>query len=190
MYKIHSQARRISEFPELCGLLLGRWAEWLATAFCLLAVLGASVVYWVLMSNFFFNTVNFIHDHVTDHDNFTNASTGVFCPKDEAPHQLDDDYAEGMNSGNSTSPPSTFKQIWTMKTAPLFLVAILFPLVNFKSATLFTKFNSLGTVSILFIFGSVMFRSYEWGVNADFSNTNSTQYIPLFNSSFPSLTGI
>ena len=108
MYKIHSQARRISEFPELCGLLLGRWAEWLATAFCLLAVLGASVVYWVLMSNFFFNTVNFIHDHVTDHDNFTNASTGVFCPKDEAPHQLDDDYDEAMNTGNSASPPSTF----------------------------------------------------------------------------------
>lgn len=44
---------------------------------------------------------------------------------------------------------------------PLFLVLIVFPLINLKSATFFTKFNSLGTVSILFILSSVLYRCYE-----------------------------
>jgi sodium-coupled neutral amino acid transporter 9 len=44
-------------------------------------------------------------------------------------------------------------------TVPLFLILFLFPLVNLKSATFFTKFNALGTVSILFILSSVLYRS-------------------------------
>ena len=43
-------------------------------------------------------------------------------------------------------------------TVPLFLILFLFPLVNLKSATFFTKFNALGTVSILFILSSVLYR--------------------------------
>ena len=52
---------KISEFGDLCGLLLGRWAEYVATAFSVLAILGAAVVCWVLMSNFLYSTVSFIH---------------------------------------------------------------------------------------------------------------------------------
>jgi hypothetical protein len=43
-------------------------------------------------------------------------------------------------------------------TVPLFLILFLFPLINLKSATFFTKFNALGTVSILFILSSVLYR--------------------------------
>ena len=46
-----------------------------------------------------------------------------------------------------------------------------------------------GTVSIIFILTSVLFRCYEWGINADFSDPTSEQFIPLIKSSFPSLTG-
>ena len=61
VYDIHSKTSRISEFNDLCGLLLGPWASHLATVFSVLAILGAAIVYWVLLSNFLFSTVSFIH---------------------------------------------------------------------------------------------------------------------------------
>ena len=36
----------------------------MATGFSVLAILGAAIVYWILMSNFLFNTVQFIHDEI------------------------------------------------------------------------------------------------------------------------------
>ena len=51
----------IPEFAQMCGKLMGRFWEYLGSFFSLLAVTGAAVVYWVLMSNFFYNTVTFIY---------------------------------------------------------------------------------------------------------------------------------
>ena len=65
---------------------------------------------------------------------------------------------------------------------------ILFPLVNLKSANFFTKFNALGTVSILFILSSVLFRCYHWGLHVNFSDPASEEFIPMFKSSFPRST--
>lgn len=40
---------------------------------------------------------------------------------------------------------SLYQQIWNLHTTvPIFLIVIIGPLVNFESATFFTKFNSLG----------------------------------------------
>ena len=48
-------------------------------------------------------------------------------------------------SSNYTTTESEFDKIWGQySTVPLFLILILFPLVNLKSATFFTKFNALG----------------------------------------------
>ena len=41
----------------------------------------------------------------------------------------------------------------------------------------------------MFILSSVLFRCYQWGINVEFSDEASPQYIPLIRSSFPSLTG-
>ena len=94
---------KISEFGDLCGLLLGKWAEYIATLFSVLAILGAAIVYWVLMSNFLFSTVSFVHgkhiwnnhkqsflisisDHVVDSN--TTHQDGVYCPKNETPQSF------------------------------------------------------------------------------------------------------
>ena len=61
VYDIHSKTSRISEFNDLCGLLLGPWAQYTATIFSILAIVGAAIVYWVLLSNFLYSTVSFIH---------------------------------------------------------------------------------------------------------------------------------
>jgi len=183
VYTVHSRTMKISEFGDLCGLLLGKWAEYIATLFSVLAILGAAIVYWVLMSNFLFSTVSFVHDHVVDSN--TTHQDGVYCPKNETPQSFD------SNISPSNSSSSGFDKIWgQFTTVPLFLVILVFPMINLKSATFFTKFNALGTVSIIFILTSVLFRCYEWGINADFSDPTSEQFIPLIKSSFPSLTGI
>ena len=50
----------IPEFAQLCGRLLGRKWELAAGIASLGAITGAVIVYWVLMSNFLFLTVNWI----------------------------------------------------------------------------------------------------------------------------------
>lgn len=79
VYKIHSRTMKISEFGDLCGILLGRWAEYVATLFSVLAILGAAIVYWVLMSNFLYSTVSFVHDNVVGYN--STHEDGVYCPK-------------------------------------------------------------------------------------------------------------
>lgn len=184
-YTVHSRTLKISEFGDLCGLLLGRWAELLATGFSVLAILGAAIVYWVLMSNFLFSTVQYIHDEVVGTND---TDTGVYCPKNVT-HATN--LFDSQLFSNETEPSSTMEMVWgQFTTVPLFLILFLFPLVNLKSATFFTKFNALGTVSILFILSSVLYRCYEWGVHASFEDPSDPEYVPLFMPSFPSLTGI
>ena len=92
-------------------------------------------MYWVLLSNFLFSTVSFIHSNV-EHNNETHQE-GVYCPKNETPSV----------PGNSSVPDDSgsFDKIWDQySTVPLFLIIIMFPLINLKSATFFTKFNALG----------------------------------------------
>ena len=60
------QASFIPEFAQMCGKLMGRCWEYLGSFFSLLAVTGAAVVYWVLMSNFLYNTVTFIYGKLFD----------------------------------------------------------------------------------------------------------------------------
>lgn len=49
------------EVAHLCRQLLGRWAEIIAKIFSMIVLIGANIVYWVLMSNFLYNTVVFLH---------------------------------------------------------------------------------------------------------------------------------
>jgi len=198
VYTIHSRNNKISEFSDLCGLVLGRWAEFICTIFSVLAILGAAIVYWVLMSNFLYSTVQYAVDLYAGVDM---NDTGVYCPNNFS-QPGDFGYEVSFSSqANFTQDAISkdyinewgvnFDRIWGQyTTVPLFLIIILFPLVNLKSATFFTKFNALGTVSICFITTSVLYRCYEWGLHADFKDTSSPEYVPLYANSFPSLTGI
>ena len=50
----------IKEFAQLCGRLLGPKYEYVSGISSIMAVTGAVIVYWVLMSNFLRNTVDLI----------------------------------------------------------------------------------------------------------------------------------
>ena len=49
----------LPEFAQLCGSILGSKWEYVCGGFSLVAVLGVAIVYWILMSNFLHNTLEF-----------------------------------------------------------------------------------------------------------------------------------
>uniref|UniRef100_A0A671S5U7 Neutral amino acid transporter 9 n=1 Tax=Sinocyclocheilus anshuiensis TaxID=1608454 RepID=A0A671S5U7_9TELE len=49
------------EFPDVCKYYFGGFGKWSSLVFSLVSLIGAMVVYWVLMSNFLFNTGKFIY---------------------------------------------------------------------------------------------------------------------------------
>ena len=61
MIIVYFADHRQPEFAQLVGKVLGRELEAIVSIFSLGAVLGAAMVYWVLMSNFAYFTVQWFH---------------------------------------------------------------------------------------------------------------------------------
>ena len=55
------------------------------------------------------------------------------------------DYFHSPSANSSSSSGGGFEEYWSTDYVPLYLVVIVFPLLNFKSLQFFTKFNSLGS---------------------------------------------
>lgn len=53
------------EFPDVCKYYFGSFGQWSSLLFSMVSLVGAMVVYWVLMSNFLFNTGKFIYSKYT-----------------------------------------------------------------------------------------------------------------------------
>ncbi|XP_035996568.1 sodium-coupled neutral amino acid transporter 9 isoform X2 [Fundulus heteroclitus] len=51
------------EFPDVCRFYFGKSGQWSSLVFSMVSLIGAMVVYWVLMSNFLYNTGQFIYSH-------------------------------------------------------------------------------------------------------------------------------
>ncbi|XP_020289765.1 sodium-coupled neutral amino acid transporter 9-like [Pseudomyrmex gracilis] len=172
------------EVIELCRIYLGKWAEYIAQIFSIAVLTGATVAYWVLMTNFLYNSVNFIYDNVSGRsthsvsENMTYAE--VLCPKKDI--HVNDTIVIHEKTFDALGPA------WDLhNTVPVFLALLIFPFLNFNSTTFFTKFNSLGTVSIVYVVIFVLIKSASWGINMDQHDwATSTVLQPTF----PALTGI
>ena len=53
-----------AEFTDICRYYLGRPGYYVALVFSLLALMGAMIVYWVLLTNFLFNSVDFVYSAI------------------------------------------------------------------------------------------------------------------------------
>ncbi|KAG9462865.1 hypothetical protein GDO78_022975 [Eleutherodactylus coqui] len=135
------------EFPDVCQYYFGSFGRWSSLLFSLVSLVGAMIVYWVLMSNFFFNTGKFIynyvhHVNVTEIGLSTNGSDRVICPDTEDPPPSN--HTVGLSAGNTTGLLQ-FEEWWSKtNTVPLYLIVVLLPLLNFRSPSFFAKFNVLG----------------------------------------------
>jgi sodium-coupled neutral amino acid transporter 9 len=58
---ITGKANCDGEVAELATMLLGQWAGYIAKLFSLLVLLGAVIVYWILMTNFLYHSVDYIY---------------------------------------------------------------------------------------------------------------------------------
>ncbi|KAK1125795.1 hypothetical protein K0M31_005339 [Melipona bicolor] len=171
------------EVIQLCRIYLNKWVEYVAKIFSIAVLLGATIAYWVLMSNFLYNSVNFIYDSIVSqysaNDNTSYASE-VLCPKRII-----------YNSTNLVIHNYTYNTLgplWDLyKTVPIFLGLLIFPFLNFNSPTFFTKFNSLGTVSIIYLIIFVLIKSYSWGINMNEIEWTISWTLKL---SFPALSGM
>ena len=206
--------------------------------FSALSLLGASAVYWVLMSNFLYHTVKYLYGKkiatlflklsllitfncTFSTDLITNPTSGhlfssdddntssfnrkyfknhillstfslfscilVFCPD----HINNVSYKALLTGIFNQSGTSTFDKIWNLDlTVPIYMAVLLLPLICLKSATFFTKFNALGTVSVFYIVAFVCTKASQWGLHVEFTDTSSPYYIPLMRSNFPALSGM
>ncbi|KAF6127246.1 solute carrier family 38 member 9 [Phyllostomus discolor] len=181
------------EYPDVCRHYFGSFGQWSSLLFSLVSLIGAMVVYWVLMSNFLFNTgefvFNFIH-HINDTDAAlsTNDSSPVICP---GPGSGRPDNGSGAVHANSTEL-QLFDTWWDKsRTVPFYLVGLLLPLLNFRSPSFFSKFNVLGTVSVLYLVFLVTLKAAHLGFHLEFHWFTPTEFfVPEIRFAFPQLTGI
>ena len=61
MYFVTGKANTDGEVAELATMLLGQWAGYIAKMFSVLVLLGAVIVYWILMSNFLYHSVDYVY---------------------------------------------------------------------------------------------------------------------------------
>ncbi|XP_066915221.1 neutral amino acid transporter 9-like [Clytia hemisphaerica] len=190
------------EFVDVCQHYLGAPAKYVAFTFGVVAFLGAIIVYWVLMSNFLYKVGKFTHDHtVITPDNIPKAhfnySTIYHNARVVGEKRFPEVICHKHSNMNQTSPDITpsadnsFYNYWDQrKTVPLYLIVVLLPLSSLKSPTFFTKFNALGTVSVLYILVFVIVRAVQWGPHLHFNVPLAEGPTKLYNFGFPALTGI
>ncbi|XP_051028259.1 sodium-coupled neutral amino acid transporter 9 isoform X1 [Acomys russatus] len=182
------------EYPDVCKHYFGSFGQWSSLLFSLVSLIGAMIVYWVLMSNFLFNTgkfiFNFIH-HINDTDTIlrTNNSNPVICPSAGSGGHPDN---SSMTFYNNDTEVQHFEQWWDKsKTVPFYLIALLLPLLNFKSPSFFSKFNILGTVSVLYLIFLVTLKAIRLGFHLEFHWFMPTEFfVPEIRFQFPQLTGV
>ncbi|XP_065199591.1 sodium-coupled neutral amino acid transporter 9 homolog isoform X2 [Planococcus citri] len=173
--------QNIGEVPYLCKVLLGKWAELTARIFSFVIIFGANIVYWILMSNCLYHSVGYLTDILFGTEmNSMNLNNTVLCPSDDV-----------VNSTTADIEKTLFQKVWNLETTvPLFLVIIVAPLLNFKSATFFTKFNSIGTLSVIYLFIFVLIKSFSWGVNVDLMEPENEHYVNLYETTFFATSGM
>ncbi|XP_047426117.1 sodium-coupled neutral amino acid transporter 9 [Mugil cephalus] len=187
------------EFPDVCKFYFGKFGQWSSLFFSMVSIIGAMVVYWVLMSNFLYNTGQFIFNYshnvnISDSVFGTNGSEKVICP-----HPYPDpgkNYSVSMmylgSRGNDSSDGSSFEHYWNKTgTIPLYLILLLLPLLCFRSASFFARFTFLGTISVVYLIVLVTVKTAHLGFHLEFHWIESTQFfVPEFRKFFPQLTGV
>ncbi|KAK1884099.1 Sodium-coupled neutral amino acid transporter 9 [Dissostichus eleginoides] len=160
------------EFPDVCRYYFGKFGQWSSLVFSMVSLVGAMVVYWVLMSNFLYNSGQFIYNYshnvnMSDSEFGTNGSDRVICPFPNTNHE--GNYTVSTvstvfltTSGNDTSH-STFEH-W---------------------------FTFLGTISVVYLISLVTIKAVRQGFHLQFHWFDYTEfYLPEFRTLFPQFTGV
>nr|XP_031842690.1 sodium-coupled neutral amino acid transporter 9-like [Nomia melanderi]XP_031842691.1 sodium-coupled neutral amino acid transporter 9-like [Nomia melanderi] len=183
VHKYHGGYRHV-EVVYLSRIYLNKWAEYIAKCFSITVLLGATIAYWVLMSNFLYNSVNFIYDSLKETSDVSPVNNDSYPSELLCPKKM-------HNNTNTEIQEYTYSSLgplWDLyKTVPMFLGLLIFPILNFNSPTFFTKFNSLGTASVMYLIIFVLVKSVSWGINMELSDWEISWTLKF---SFPALSGM
>uniref|UniRef100_A0A4W6FD86 Neutral amino acid transporter 9 n=1 Tax=Lates calcarifer TaxID=8187 RepID=A0A4W6FD86_LATCA len=174
------------EFPDVCRYYFGKFGQWSSLVFSMVSLIGAMVVYWVLMSNFLYNTGQFIYNLLI--------CSPVICPYPNTDPGVNNTISTVyfINSGNDTSDVSSFEHWWSKtNTIPFYLIILLLPLLCFRSASFFARFTFLGTISVIYLIVLVSVKAFRLGFHLEFHWFDTTEFfVPEFRLLFPQLTGV
>ncbi|XP_072920542.1 neutral amino acid transporter 9 [Hemitrygon akajei] len=183
------------EFPDVCKYYFGSFGQWSSLLFSLISLFGAMIVYWVLMSNFLYNTGIFIFNYVHNVSEVnpvlsTNGTPKVVCPDPPGAHVKNSTDMSFIISNNTAL--HEFQKWWSKtNTVPFYLIFLLFPLLSFKSASFFARFNNLGTISVVYLIILVTLKAAQQGFHLEFHWFESANnFVAEFRLSFPHLTGV
>ncbi|XP_034457609.1 sodium-coupled neutral amino acid transporter 9 [Hippoglossus hippoglossus] len=185
------------EFPDVCHYYFGKFGQWSSLVFSMVSLIGAMVVYWVLMSNFLYNTGQFIYNsahnvNTTDSEFGTNGSERVVCPFPNTDPGGNDTVSSLYLSVSGNDTSDVFGHWWSKtNTVPLYLIVLLLPLLCFRSASFFARFTFLGTISVVYLIVLVTIKTSRLGFHLNFHWFDTSEfYVPEFRLLFPQLSGV
>ncbi|EDV22291.1 uncharacterized protein TRIADDRAFT_29379, partial [Trichoplax adhaerens] len=173
------------DFNDLIRHFLGPISEKISCVIVSIVLIGVCLIFWILASNFMYTTVYFVRGMSTLP--VTLYSIGidiahkaeVVCPVIGAINGTDFE-----SNKTETGNDRLFDQYWHQtKTVPLYLIVVLFPLMNLPSPVIFNKLSSIGILSSLYLIIFVIIKSSFW------TSTIDTNF-ELASPTFPVVTGV
>ncbi|TRY74665.1 hypothetical protein TCAL_00718 [Tigriopus californicus] len=170
------------------------------------AVLGAAIVYWVLMSNFLYSSVVLAYDKITGAMHGHPEQYALICAISPDRNATEIANPSQGNSGYPIYPmppfvgplpavfpdpeaSSFFDTYWTHKSVAFYLSGGVLPLITWAKPGFLQKFNCIGTLNIFVLIGVVIYFASEWGINVEFHDIASPMYIPWGSGTVYCLSG-
>lgn len=174
-----------SDFNAVMQLVLNhRWNK-AAIFFSIAVMVGAMLVYWVLMVDFLYSSMKmFVVPSANELTRIVNNLTvisGAFCPS-PVEHRIIKDHQSGPFI-------DIYSFFWNRISTAIYLALFLYPVLNIKNPTFFTKFTGLGSVAVVYMLLFVTIKAIRFGINLDFSDTGSDNYTPMISLGFPAAMG-
>ncbi|XP_052464800.1 sodium-coupled neutral amino acid transporter 9 isoform X2 [Carassius gibelio] len=153
----------------------------------LMGLLTLYCCYRVLKSR---ESIHYVHNVNTSDTFGTNGTDRVICPYPNLDPDGDGSTLQYSAGGNSTG--AVFDHWWSKtNTIPFYLIVLLLPLLNFRSASFFARFTFLGTLSVVYLIILVTYKAIRLGFHLEFHWFDSSEFfVPEFRSLCPQLTGV
>uniref|UniRef100_A0A3Q3EYL7 Neutral amino acid transporter 9 n=1 Tax=Labrus bergylta TaxID=56723 RepID=A0A3Q3EYL7_9LABR len=177
------------EFPDVCRYYFGKFGQWSSLLFSMVSLIGAMVVYWVLMSNFLYNTGQFIYIMFVNCDLFICCClfvlSSVICPYPNTDPGGNLTFSTFFISGNETDGNS-FEQWWSKTTPSLSQRRLCSGCAHRIYCCCLP-----GTISVVYLITLVTIKAVRLGFHLEFHWFLPTQfYVPELRLLFPQLTGV
>jgi len=165
------------EFDIVARMVCGEWARWVSFIGSFLLVSGAYIVYWIIMVQLLYTSVNSIYNTAMNFE--MGPQSAPIYQKNCTNTTLQSTLCHG-----SAIP------YWSeTHTVPFLLIPLFLPILQARKVTFFLKLSAFGTVTILILIFYAIVKAATWGINVSYEET-SPEYIQEFTWKGPAMTGI